>query len=58
MDMAHPIQVIIFNDNGLDPLWAMSRSNAKFIKWMHSHLMVPWRVPGSVLQPSLDIARR
>ena len=58
IDIAHPIQVTIFSDNGLDPLWSMSRSNAKFVKWLHSHLMVPWNFPGSVLQPSFDQARR
>ena len=58
IDIAHPIQVIIFSDNGLNPLWFMSRSNAKFVKWVHSHLIVPWSFPGSVLQPSFDHARR
>ena len=58
IDIAHPVQVTIFNDNGLDPLWFMSRSKAKFVKWVHLHLMVPWNAPGNVSQPSFAHARR
>ena len=56
MDIPHPIKVITFNDNGSEPLCSMSRSNAKFVKCEHSHLIVPASFPGSVLQPSFDQA--
>ena len=57
MDIPHPIKVTTFNGNGFAPLSSMSRSNAKFVKCEHSHLIVPASLPGSVVQPSFDQAK-
>ena len=57
MDIPHPIKVTTFNGNGFEPLCCMSRNNAKFVKYEHSHLIVPANLPGSVLQPSFDQAK-
>ena len=58
IDTPHPIQVIILNDNGFEPLWFTSRSNAKFVKCLHSHLIVSSSFPGYVWQPSVDQAKK
>ena len=58
IDTPHPIQVVILNDNGFEPLWFTSMSNAKFVKCWHSHLIVSGSFPGYVWQPSVDQARK
>ena len=49
---------MIFKDSGFEPLRLTSGINAKFVKCVHSHLMVPTSFPANVLQPSLDQTRK